>query len=279
MLQNRERAVEEAALSIIDVHTHAFTDALAPKAIPSIVAVATTGGGVTAHYDGTITGLIEAMDRAGVDCSVVAPVATKPSQVTTINDWIISLDRGRIIPFGAMHPDFPDPAAEIARLAQHGIRGIKMHSRNQGFLPDEPRMAPVYRAVIDAGLIVLFHAGRDMVDSEFEARPAQFADMLDEFPDLICVLAHMGGYQFWAEVREHICGRSVYLDTAYVPGHLPDDELLALIRDHGAEKVLFGSDGPWTDVAAEIAHLRRLGLTEEELEGILGGNAERLFAG
>lgn len=264
-------------MSIVDVHTHAFTDALAPKAIPSIVAVATTGGGVTPYYDGTIAGLIEAMDRAGVDRSVVAPVATKPSQVSTINDWIVSLDRERIIPFGAMHPDFPEPAAEIARLAEHGIRGIKMHSRNQDFLPDERRMAPIYRAVIDSGLIVLFHAGRDMVESGFEARPAHFARMLDEYPDLTCVLAHMGGYEFWPEVREHLCGRDVYLDTAYVPGHLPDGELLALIRTHGAGKVLFGSDGPWTDVRAEIAHISQLGLTTAELAGVLGGNAERLL--
>jgi predicted TIM-barrel fold metal-dependent hydrolase len=42
--------------------------------------------------------------------------------------------------------------------------------------------------------------------------------------------------------------------------------------------VLFGSDGPWTDPAAEIAHLRRLPFTPEELEGILGGNAARLLA-
>lgn len=264
-------------MSIIDVHTHAFTDALAPKAIPSIMAEATIADGVTPHYDGTVAGLIEAMDRAGVDRSVLAPVATKPSQVTTINDWIISLPRERIIPFGAMHPDFPDPAAEIERLARHGVRGIKLHSRNQDFYPDEPRLAPIYRAVIDSGLVVLFHAGRDMVEAGYEARPAHFARMLDEYPGLVCVLAHMGGYQFWPEVREFLCGRDVYLDTAYVPRHLPDAELLALIRDHGVGKVLFGSDGPWTDVATEIAHISRLGLTAAELAGVLGENAERLL--
>lgn len=264
-------------MSIIDVHTHAFTDALAPKAIPSIMAEATIADGMVPYYDGTVAGLIEAMDRAGVDRSVLAPVATKPSQVTTINDWIISLDRERIIPFGAMHPDFPEPAAEIARLAGSGIRGIKMHSRNQDFLPDEPRLAPVYRAVIDSGLIVLFHAGRDMAQSGYEARPVHFARMLDEYPDLVCVLAHMGGYQFWPEVREHLCGRDVYLDTAYVPRRLPDADLLSLIWDHGAGKVLFGSDGPWTDVSAEIAHISQLGLTPTELAGVLGGNAERLL--
>jgi predicted TIM-barrel fold metal-dependent hydrolase len=101
--------------------------------------------------------------------------------------------------------------------------------------------------------------------------------MLDAWPGLTCILAHMGSYLFWDEVREHLCGRDVYFDTAYTPGHLPDAELLALMRDHGIEKVLFGSDGPWTDAGSEIAHIRRLGLTADEERAVLGGNAERLL--
>ncbi|MBN1192513.1 MAG: amidohydrolase family protein, partial [Coriobacteriia bacterium] len=247
-------------MRIIDTHAHAFADAIAPVAMSTLLKAAD----VRSYYDGTVSGLMSAMDRGGVALSVVAPVATKPSQVRTINDWVLSLDRDRIIPFGAMHPDFPDPSAEIARLAENGIRGIKMHSQNQDFSADEPRMAPLYRAVIDAGLVVLFHAGRDMVDWGREARPAEFARMLDAYPDLKCVLAHMGGYLFWEEVREHLCGRDVYLDTAYVPRHLPDAEFLSLIRDHGAHRVLFGSDGPWTEVGDEIAYLKEMGLSDEE---------------
>lgn len=264
-------------MSIIDVHTHAFTDALAPVAIPTLMAAADLDEGVTPHYNGTIAGLIAMMDRAGVDRSVVAPVATKPSQVRTINDWAISLVGDRLIPFGAMHPDFPEPAAELARLAAGGVRGIKLHSQNQDFAPDEPRMRPIYEAVIAEGLTILFHAGRDMTRWTREARPAEFARMLDAFPDLTCILAHMGGYLHWDEVQEHLVGRDVYLDTAYVPGYLPDDRFVSLIRAHGVERVLFGSDGPWKDAGAEIAKIRTLGLSAEELAAVLGGNAERLL--
>jgi hypothetical protein len=262
------------SLSIIDSHTHAFTDAIAPAALASLVKT----GDVTAYYDGTIAGLITSMDRNGIDRSVVAPVATKPSQVAAINDWIVSLDRERIVPFGAMHPDFADPAAEMTRLAASGIRGIKLHSQNQDFCPEEARMAPIYDAAIDLGLIVLFHAGSFVVNQGSEARPANFAATLDAYPRLVCILAHMGGYLFWDEVREHLCGRDVYLDTAYVPRHLPGDKLLSLIRDHGTKRVLFGSDGPWTDAGAEIAHLRGLGLSTLETAALLGGNAERLLS-
>ena len=45
-----------------------------------------------------------------------------------------------------------------------------------------------------------------------------------------------------------------------------------LIRRHGADRVVFGSDWPMADPAAEIAAIRDLGLTPEEEAGILGGN-------
>jgi predicted TIM-barrel fold metal-dependent hydrolase len=260
-------------MRIIDMHAHVFPEKIAAAAIDSLEGE----GGVIAYYDGTVAGLVEAMDRAGVERSLIAPVATKPSQVESINDWVISLDRSRIIPFGAMHPEFDDPAAEMARLAEAGIKGFKLHSHDQDFCPDEGRMGRIYRAAVEAGMVILFHAGGFPVAHGFESRPEHFARLLDAHPDLTCILAHMGSYLFWDEVREYLCGRDVYFDTAYVPGNLPDVEFLALMRDHGIEKILFGSDGPWTDVAAEIDHMRGLRLAPAEQEAVFGGNALRLL--
>lgn len=260
-------------MRIIDMHAHVFPDKIARAAIDSLEGE----GGVVAYYDGTVGGLVAAMDRSGIERSLVAPVATKPSQVRSINDWVISLDRERIIPFGAMHPELEDPAEEMDRLVSAGIKGFKLHSHDQDFCPDEERMARIYEPAIDAGLTVLFHAGGFPKAHGFESRPIHFARMLDAHPGLTCILAHMGSYLFWGEVREHLLGRDVYFDTAYVPGNLPDDELLALIRDHGVTRVLFGSDGPWTDAAAEVEHLRALGLTPDEQEAVFSGNALRLL--
>lgn len=258
---------------IVDSHTHAFPDGLAEMAVGRLVG----REGVRAYYDGTVSGLLGSMALRGVDRSVLAPVATKPSQVRTINDWVMGIGDERIVPLGAMHPDLPDPEEEIARLAHAGVRGIKLHSQNQDFSPEEERMAPIYEAVIRHGMLILFHAGGFVVNEGTDAHPDVFAQMLDDWPEMVCILAHMGGFRYWDEVREHLCGRQVYLDTAYVPGILPDDELLKLIREHGARQVLFGSDGPWADAGAEIAQLRGIGLTDEELDMILSSNARELF--
>jgi predicted TIM-barrel fold metal-dependent hydrolase len=260
-------------MPLVDFHTHAFPDALAPAAIAALKAQ----GNIPAYYDGTVGGLIESMDRAGTDVSVVQPVATKPGQVRSINDWAASLSDERIVPFGAMHPDLEDPRAEVARMAGMGLRGFKMHPEYQDFELHESRMERVYEAAAEHGMIVLFHAGGDVAFDTSKGTPSAFASVLDDWPGLRAVLAHLGGFREWPGVTEHLAGRDVLLDTAYTLGHLRDEDFVAIVRAHGAHRVMFGSDGPWTDSAGELEHMRRLGFTQDELDAILGGNAAHLL--
>lgn len=260
-------------MRIIDFHAHAFADSLAPKAIPTLEA----RGDLTARYDGTVADLIKAMDRNGVAVSVIQPVATRPGQVAAINDWAASLASERIVAFGAMHPDLPHPASEMARMRELGLKGFKLHPEHQEFAPDDPRMAAIYSSAAEHGMIVLFHAGADVIHETVRGAPDSFARVLDAWPELTAVLAHLGGFREWEGVAEHLVGRDVWLDTAYTLGHLPAAEFVRIVRAHGVDRVLFGSDGPWTDSAEEIALLRSSGLTDEELEGVLGRNAERLL--
>jgi predicted TIM-barrel fold metal-dependent hydrolase len=260
--------------TVIDIHTHVFPDQLAPAAIARFE----DAGTVKAFYDGTVAGLTSVMDASGIDISVTQAVATKPSQVRSINDWTASTATHRIIPFGAMHPDVEDPWAEIAHAHALGLRGIKMHPEFQHFSPDEPRVRPILDAALEFGMIVFMHAGEDVTLDTLHGTPSAFSRMLDAYPDLTVVLAHMGGWQQWDGVLRELVGRhDFWVDTAYTLGHLPDERFVELVRAHGADKVLFGSDGPWTDPAAEIAHLARLGFAQAELDALLGGNAERLL--
>jgi predicted TIM-barrel fold metal-dependent hydrolase len=58
---------------------------------------------------------------------------------------------------------------------------------------------------------------------------------------------------------------------------LPPERLVRMIRAHGVERVMFGTDSPWAGQAEEAAHVRSLGLTEEELDKVLFTNAARLL--
>ena len=66
---------------IIDFHTHTFPDELADRAVGTLA----HSGGIHNYLDGRVHSLTDSMKKAGIDYSVLLPVATKPNQCDTIN--------------------------------------------------------------------------------------------------------------------------------------------------------------------------------------------------
>ncbi len=257
-----------------DFHTHFFPDKVAPKALGHLL----KRGMPPASFDGTRAGLLESMRGAGIDLSLNLPVATAPDQVPGINDMMIRENAAPIYCFGAMHPLFPRQQEELCRLADAGIKGIKMHPEFQSFDPVDKCMEIVYRTCTDRGLVVLFHAGEDMAfTAPFKSTPAKFAELNDMYPELKLVLGHFGSLLMWDEVEEHLTGReNVYLETSFGLGILPDDKLLRMIREHGVSKVLFGTDAPWRSQKEDVETFNRLELTDIEKDRISHLNAIEL---
>ena len=261
---------------IIDIHTHIFPDELAERAVARLV----ENAGIPAHSDGTAAGLLASMRRAGIARAALMPVATKPSQVRTINAGAAELNRlyPEFIAFGTLHPAQEDWAEEIARLVADGIPGIKLHHDYQQAFVDDARFLPIYQALADAGLLLLVHAGVDIgLPPPVHCPPARLAGVLDAVTNLTVIAAHMGGYACWDDVERYLIGRELYLDTSYSQTDLGAERMTAMIRAHGAERILFGSDSPWTDQQAAVAGIRGLALSEREKEAILGGNAARVL--
>jgi predicted TIM-barrel fold metal-dependent hydrolase len=258
----------------IDVHTHAFPDAVAARAIPHLEGKA----GVRAALDGTVAALLASMDRAGVATSVVCSIATDPAQFASILRWSAAIAGERLLPFPSVHPGSPAAVAEVAQVAAAGFRGVKLHPEYQDFHVDDPALEPFYRALEASGLVVLFHAGHDIgfPDSE-RAAPARFAALHRAFPALRVVAAHLGGFRRWEHVAAELVGTGVWLDTSYTLGHAPEALARAILLGHRPDRLLFGSDSPWVDQAAAIAALRALALPEALERRILGGNARELL--
>jgi predicted TIM-barrel fold metal-dependent hydrolase len=263
--------------TIIDFHAHVFPDDLAPRAITQLE----KNGGTRAPYNGTVQGLLASMRAAGIQQTVLQPVATRPEQVEPINRWSLSL-RGRreLIPFGALHPNLSPEALDqqIKFLKVHGFLGIKLHPDYQNFHPDEDRLEAFYRALEKSGLIVLFHSGIDLgLYPPVMAGPEHIARVHKAFPGLIIVAAHMGGYKMWDDVESYLVGHSIWLDTAYCAPDCPQRQFVDIVRAHGANRILFASDGPWGDQQENLQYLRSAGLTDDELVAIEGKNAENLL--
>ncbi len=259
---------------IVDFHVHIFPDDIASRALSTLL----ISYQVEAITDGTVSGLLAHMETSGVGWSVAQPVATKPSQVRSINYWAVSHSDPRITSFGAIHPDCEDPVGEVEKLIALGLPGIKIQGNWQNVYVDDSRMYPIYEAAQNR-LIVMFHSGEELAPFEdLKATPKRIAKIHSDFPNLTIIAAHMGGYRMWDEVEEHLLGKNVYFDTsACFPEDLPDERFLRLIRNHGAELILFATDSPFGDATKDIPRLMQMGLSDNELEMIFWGNARRLL--
>lgn len=257
---------------LVDFHAHAFPEKVADRAMEALA----EAYALRPVARPTPAGLLSFREEAGVDVSVILPVATRPDQVRSINDWAAATCADRLVCFGALHPDFPDPAAEIDRLVASGVKGVKFQPQFQEFSPDEPRLWPMYEA-LEGRMIVVFHSGQEIVDvPHVYAQPAALARVREAFPRLTLVVAHMGGYRMRREAREHLWGKPQYLETSFT-WDLTEEELTEAIQLQGAERVLFGSDFPWGDARTDVARLSRLPLSQSEVEAIAWQNANRLL--
>lgn len=270
---------------ILDFHTHAFPDRLAPRAIAQLTENASASG-YTPLTDGTVAGLIASMDRAGIDRSVVCNIATNPHQMVKVNDFAIScLSNPRLIPLGSLHPHVPvsDMETELHRLKGAGIPGLKIHPDYMDIEIDDPAFDPIFSLCESGNMFVVTHAGYDPIAPDhMHCTPDRVLRVLARHPSLKLVVAHTGGFDCESDVLDKMCGTSVYLDTSLAAvrnaksrewGALCAD----ILRRHDPSRILFATDTPWSDPAAEIAFVRDVALSEEATEMILHENAERLI--
>ena len=259
---------------VVDSHVHLYPDAIAAKVTASLGAKF----GNAPAFVATVAGCAAHDAKSGVDWSLNLPVATSPDQVPPINRWAQAIDDPHVRSLAALHPDCSDRPALVADIAARGFRGIKFHPEYQKFRFNEPRMDEVWRAMSEQGLVAYLHAGGERVfRPPFHSTPAEIATLKRRFPALTIVAAHLGGFEMWEEAERELCGTEVYLDLSHTFHWMPDEQILRLIRRHGAGHVLFGSDAPWQDPADTLAAFRALPLTADEQNAILFENACRLF--
>jgi hypothetical protein len=260
---------------VIDVHTHAFPDHLAERAMAQLHSETDR---VKAVLDGTVGDLLRSMDRAGIDASVVASIATRPEQAEPILRWSDSIRSERILPFPSVHPEGRKSVAQLRRIAAEGFLGFKLHPYYQQFTVDEERLNPIYAAAEECGLVLLLHCGFDIAFPRNRvADPQRLIRVADRFPKLQIIAAHLGAWMDWDEVERHLVGRPIYFDISCCFDFMDRAQAGSLLRSHPPERLLFGSDSPWVDQQKTMEDLRSFELCPEVEARVLGTNARRLL--
>jgi hypothetical protein len=262
-------------MKIVDVHTHAFPDHLAEKAIENLL----KGSGPYKPFtNGTIGGLIASMDEAGIHSSFVLNIATKPDQAAPIRKWSKMIASERIIPLGSVHPDSPQWREEIDGFKADGMKGLKFQPMYQGFAIDAKKMFPIYEHIVTSKMFVIFHAGEDLCfPGNTQCSVDKIGSVLKNFPKLRVIASHFGGWRAWPAVYEHLCGKDVFLETSFI--HEVEEPLRnKILSGHDRQRFLFGTDSPWSDQKAQVAFIKNLPAIDDGFkEGILCTNVEHLL--
>ncbi len=265
---------------IIDFHTHIFPDIMASGTVKVLKdnIKRQRGYDAKAYADGTLNGLYSSMEENDIDKSIVLPIATLPKHTTTINRFAEGIRNDRVISFASMHPFMEDWEEVIEDIAQRGFLGIKFHPEYQKFDIDSAEGIRAFKKAEELGLIVVYHAGIDVgMPAPVHSTPARLKHLLEYVKGDRIVAAHMGGFEMWDEVEDYIAGTPIYMDTAVASQFMDRDQYKRIIRKHGADKVLFGSDSPWECPKDTLLALESLQLSEEEMNQITHVNAMRLL--
>jgi predicted TIM-barrel fold metal-dependent hydrolase len=180
---------------------------------------------------------------------------------------------GRLIPFVRLDLN-ESPIEEAKRCLDAGARGIKLHPRAQRFDASDDRLAPVFALAEERRVPILIHGGRGLPPIA-----AGLGRLVEANPDAALIIAHAGIADL-AHLAEVMAGRKgVFFDTSTWS---PID-LLDLYRRVPPEQVLYASDFPYgqqpSSLFIALKTAIRAGFNEEQLRGMLAGNADALADG
>ncbi|AKR58248.1 amidohydrolase [Devosia sp. H5989] len=193
-----------------------------------------------------------------------------------------------LIPFASIDPAKGKLGAREARrlVSEFGIKGFKFHPTMQGFFPNDRSAYPLYEAIAESGVPMLFHTGQTGVGAGMPggngmrlkySNPMYIDDVAADFPDTPIVLAHPSFP--WQDEALAVATHkpNVYIDlSGWSPKYFPP-VLVRYANTILRHKVLFGSDWPMITPERWLADFETLDMKPEVRPLILKENAMKLL--
>jgi predicted TIM-barrel fold metal-dependent hydrolase len=227
--------------------------------------------------------VVAAMDKSNVDTIIGFALGGFSSEYdyNDQNDLIAASMRefpGRIIGFCRLNPNVGEKTtcAAIDRyVGELGMRGIKLHPEIDHFNLDERLLGPIFDKARDYGVPMIFHSGHTV-----NTDPLAIGCLASQYPKVPVILGHMGCTTATRQAATAAARfENVYLETSTVCRM--SHPFAPAVLKVGPDKVLYGSDHPYSPFQMEIEKLTKYaipytGWTAKDLKKILGGNLKRL---
>ena len=270
--------VEKIMRKIFDIHTHIYPEKIAAKAGVNLGRFYN----FTVQGEGTYAHLEEEGKKCGVAGFLILGVATNPTQVTAVNEFIAqnvkaSREKGfKTAGFMSVHQDSEKICDILDHATSLGLCGVKIHPDIQGVDIDDRRLFELY-SLIEGKYPICFHVGDDRKEYRFST-PEKLCRILKEFPRLTVLAPHLGGYRVWEDTIKLLAGReNVWFDTSSALWAITPEYADRVISKLGTERLMFGTDYPVMNTPEELELFNRLSLTEDQKDDVLWNNAMRFL--
>jgi predicted TIM-barrel fold metal-dependent hydrolase len=263
-------------MEIIDVHSHIWPQKVVYKAKDYLE------GFIKRELIAlpTADNLLKTMDNTGVSKSVISSIASYPRQVVSINNWLFSIKQERFIIFASIHPLLNGFKEELKRIQDNAV-GVKVHPEFQNFYVDDEKAFPLYEELQRLKLPILLHCGAEMTSPDnvnVHSSPKGILKVIEKFPELKIIGAHMGGLLMWEEVLKRLVGENIYFDTSDSVRLMKKEVLEQFFKRHGIDKIMYGSDFPIQDPKEEIEFIKSLDISEENKCKIFAQNLKSFLS-
>jgi predicted TIM-barrel fold metal-dependent hydrolase len=191
-------------------------------------------------------------------------------------------DRFRLV--ANVNPHLHHPLeSEVERQLDLGAVALKIHPVHGGFAPNDPQMYAAYAVCLDRGVPVILHSGVSSFPGSQSkyGNPELMLDVVEQFPGLNFVFAH-GGRGWWYDTAAllALAKPNVWLDLAGLPPKKLPEYYARFDLARLATKWIFGTDWPGVPgIERNARALADIGLPEDVLQGVLSGNAAKVFPG
>jgi predicted TIM-barrel fold metal-dependent hydrolase len=226
-----------------------------------------------------IEALLSTMDRLGIDAAVLCPNRPQGYRLQPANEFVaraVAEHPTRFYGFARVDPWQGEAALEDLRRSRQelGLHGLLLHPWEEQFQVSSALVDPLVEFAVSERMPVMVETGYPLV-----SHPLDVAELASRHPTATFVATH--GLQLDssafaladAEVAMRECD-NLLMETSgmYAPGLME-----MVVRDLGAERLVFGSHSPWLDAELELHRVMRLGLTAAQKEAVLGTNIQRLL--
>jgi predicted TIM-barrel fold metal-dependent hydrolase len=250
---------------IIDAHVH----------------VTENGKWFNTHHDASLERLILSLEESGIDKAVVLPIAPFVSNQFVAR--VCSEYPDRLMGFASVNPLERDAADILVECIENGLKGLKLHPKLQKFQLSDLNAQKVIEKAADLKIPVVIDAWVQPEDSVYQHVIHSIAATARRIPHAHIILTHLGGYKYNEILPVSKETKNIYFDLSFVMAHVDHETLYnyiaPLIREIGADHLIYGSDYPEIDIKNYYLFAQKFlddFFSRKEKNLILGDNILRL---